>query len=257
MDGRVLLVTGAAQGVGLATALEAVRSGAHAVLLTDRNIEKGETAAAQIRSAGGHAAFFAADLSDPSAPAGIIEAGIRLFGRIDALVNAAGLTDRGSVANASVELWDTLFAVNARAPFFLMQAVINHLRDRKAPGSIVNILSMNAHGGSPELAVYSSTKGALATATRNAAQSHRFDRIRINGINMGWADTPAERHMQADVLGGGEQWLDRAASAQPFGRLLSPDDVARLAMFLLSDASIPMTGALIDQEQFVIGTKGP
>lgn len=257
MDGRVLLATGAAQGVGLATALEAVRSGAHAVLLTDRNAEKGEAAAAQIRSAGGRAAFFAADLSDPSAPTGIIGAGIRHFGRVDALVNAAGLTDRGSVANATVEVWDTLFAVNARAPFFLMQGLINHLRDRKSPGSIVNILSMNAHGGSPELAVYSSTKGALATATRNAAQSHRFDRIRINGINMGWADTPAERHMQAEILAGGEQWLDRAAAAQPFGRLLAPADVARLAIFLLSDASVPMTGALIDQEQFVIGTKGP
>lgn len=256
MDRRILIATGAAQGVGHATALEAIRSGAEGVLITDRNTEKGQAAAAELRSEGGKAEFFAADLEDEGAPRAIVEACVRSFGRVDALLNAAGLTDRGSVAEASPDLWNRLFAVNVRAPFFLMQAVINHLRSRKAAGSIVNILSMNAHGGSPELAVYSSSKGALLTATRNAAQSHRFDRIRINGINMGWADTPAERRMQADVLGGGEQWLGKAASAQPFGRLLTPEDVARLAIFLLSDASVPMTGALVDQEQFVIGTKG-
>ncbi len=256
MNGRILLATGGAQGVGLATAVEAMRSGAEGVLLTDRNAAAGEAAAAQIRAGGCRAEFFPADLGDPSSPALIVGACIQHFGRIDALLNAAGLTDRGSVAGASVELWDRLFAVNVRAPFFLMQAVINHLRTRKAPGSIVNILSMNAHGGSPELAVYSSSKGALLTATKNAAQSHRFDRIRINGINMGWADTPAERHMQSTVLGGGERWLARAGDAMPFGRLLSPDDVARLAVFLLSDASVPMTGALVDQEQFVTGAKG-
>ena len=256
MDGRILLATGSAQGVGLATALEAVRSGAEGVLLTDRNVERGEAALAQIRAAGGRAEFVAADLGDEATPALLIEACVRHFGRVDALLNAAGLTDRGTLAEASVELWNSLFAVNVRAPFFLMQGFVNHLRDHKAPGSIVNILSINAHGGSPELAVYSSSKGALATATKNAAQSHRFDRIRINGINLGWTDTPGERHMQADVLGGGEQWLDRAGAAQPFGRLLAAQDVARLAIFLLSDASIPMTGALIDQDQSVVGTKG-
>jgi NAD(P)-dependent dehydrogenase (short-subunit alcohol dehydrogenase family) len=256
MDGRILLATGAAQGIGLATALEAARNGAEAILLTDRSAERGQDAAAQVRAAGGRAEFFAADLNAEAAPAAIMGACVQHFGRVDALINAAGLTDRGSVANATTDLWDKLFAVNARAPFFLMQGVINHLRERKAPGAIVNILSMNAHGGSPELAVYSATKGALSTATRNAAQAHRFDRIRINGINVGWADTPAERHMQAEILGGGEHWLERAAAAQPFGRLLSPEDVARLAIFLLSDASIPMTGALIDQEQSVLGTKG-
>ena len=114
---------------------------------------------------------------------------------------------------------------------------------------------MNVYGGTAELAVYSATKAALATVTKNAAHAHRFDRIRINGINMGWADTPAERQMQAVTLGGGEDWLERAASQQPFGRLLSADDVARLAVFLLSETSAPMTGALVDQEQWVMGPK--
>ena len=92
--------------------------------------------------------------------------------------------------------------------------------------------------------------------TKNTAHAHRFDRIRVNGINVGWVDTPAERQMQAVTLGLGEKWLAEASARQPSGRLLKPDDVARLAIFLLGDASGPMTGAVIDQEQFVIGAFG-
>ena len=115
------------------------------------------------------------------------------------------------------------------------------------------ILSADPEIGAPDLAVYSATKGALATLTKNAANAHRFDRIRVNGINVGWTDTPAERVMQAETLGRGPGWLDAANAAQPFGRLLSVNDIANLAILLLSDAAGPMTGALIDQEQWVIG----
>ncbi|TGV81313.1 SDR family NAD(P)-dependent oxidoreductase, partial [Mesorhizobium sp. M2D.F.Ca.ET.145.01.1.1] len=110
----------------------------------------------------------------------------------------------------SPEDWAALFAVNARAPFFLMQAAIADMRKRGQGGAIVNILSINAHCGSPELAVYSATKGALATLTKNAANAHRFDRIRVNGINVGWTDTPAERVMQAQTLGHGPGWHSAA-----------------------------------------------
>jgi NAD(P)-dependent dehydrogenase (short-subunit alcohol dehydrogenase family) len=134
-----------------------------------------------------------------------------------------------------------------------MQRLVNHLRGRGAPGSIVNILSVHAHAGAPSLAVYASTKAALAGLTKNAAHAHRFDRIRVNGINLGWVDTPGERHMQAVTLGKGEGWLAAAAAAMPSRRLMSPDDVARLSLFLLSDDSEPMSGALIDYSQFVLG----
>ncbi|TIQ90485.1 MAG: SDR family oxidoreductase, partial [Mesorhizobium sp.] len=165
----------------------------------------------------------------------------------------AGLTNRASFLDADLDDWAALFAVNARAPFFLMQAAITQMRKQGQGGAIVNVLSINAHCGSPELAVYSATKGALATLTRNAANAHRFDRIRVNGINVGWTDTPAERIMQAETLGHGPGWIDAANASQPFGRLLAADEVANLAVFLLSDASGPMTGALIDQEQWVVG----
>ena len=195
------------------------------------------------------AAFVAADMGDPAAPDRLAKAAIGAFGRIDLLANAAGLTDRGSVLESDAAFFDRMFAVNTRGPTLLMQAVIRHLRERGAPGSIVNILSINVHGGTPALALYSASKVALALLTRNTAFAHRADRVRVNGINLGWADTPGERTMQGDVLGLGDGWLAAAEARMPFGRLIKPDDVARLALFFLGDASLPMTGSLIDQDQ--------
>ncbi|MBZ9865927.1 SDR family oxidoreductase [Mesorhizobium sp. CA15] len=253
LDGKVVLVTGATQGIGRAIAETLARSCAAGLLITGRDQKRGNAVTAELSAMGTPAAFAAADLGDPEAPVRLAQACIDHFGRIDGLVNAAGLTDRASFIDASLDDWASLFAVNARAPFFLMQAAIADMKKRGQGGSIVNILSINAHCGSPELAVYSATKGALATLTKNAANAHRFDRIRVNGINVGWTDTPAERIMQAETLGHGPGWLDAANATQPFGRLFSVTDIANLAVFLLSDAAGPMTGALIDQEQWVIG----
>ena len=255
MRDKAVLVTGSTQGIGLAIALAAAAAGAASVSLTGRDPARGALAVAAVEAAGARAAFIPAELAEAGATDKVFDFAVARFGRLDALVNAAGLTDRGSVADATPDFWDRLTAVNLRAPFFLMQRMIGHLRDRKAAGSIVNILSMNLHGGSPELGVYVMTKAGLAAVTKNAAQAHRFDRIRINGINVGWTDTPAERTMQAQTLGHGEEWLAEQGRKQPFGRLLLPQDVARLAVFLLSVQSLPMTGALIDQEQWVVGAR--
>jgi NAD(P)-dependent dehydrogenase (short-subunit alcohol dehydrogenase family) len=112
---------------------------------------------------------------------------------------------------------------------------------------------MNAHCGAPDLAVYSATKGALATLTRNAANALAGARIRVNGINLGWADTPQEHLVQSVEHPAGERWREAAAAGRPFGRLVTPEDVANLTAFLLSRHSGLMTGVLLDYEQLVLG----
>jgi len=253
LEGRVVIVTGAAQGVGRAIASRCAEAGAAGLLVTDRTTS--DAIVDELAAAGAPAAFVAADLEDERAADRIAATCLERFGRIDALVNAAGATTRASVASGDPATFDRLMAVNAKAPMLLMQRAIADLRARRAAGSIVNILTMNVHGGSPNVAFYAAGKAALALLTRNAAQAHRFERIRVNGVNVGWTDTPGERTTQAAIEGRGDAWLDARAAEQPFGRLLAPDDVARLALFLLSDCSAPMTGAIIDQEQWVVGAR--
>jgi NAD(P)-dependent dehydrogenase (short-subunit alcohol dehydrogenase family) len=254
-DGKIALVTGATQGIGEAIARGLAAAGCAGLLLTGRDEGRGAAVARALSADGTPAIFVAAELADPAAPERLTGECLARFGRIDLLANAAGLTTRASLLDGTVEDWESLFAVNARAPFFLMQGAARAMRERGQGGAIVNILSINSHCGLPALAVYAATKGAMATLTRNAANAHRFDRIRVNGINVGWTDTPAERTMQAETLGRGPEWLDAANAEQPFGRLFSADEIASLAVFLLSDAAGPMTGALIDQEQWVVGAK--
>jgi NAD(P)-dependent dehydrogenase (short-subunit alcohol dehydrogenase family) len=252
LQGKVVIVTGAASGIGRAIAVLAAVEGVGALVLTDRDGEGLARSGAAVAPPGGVLAL-TDDLEDPAAPARIAEAALARFGRIDGLVNAAGLTTRGSFVTGTAALWDRLFAVNARAGFLLMQAAIADMRARAAAGSIVNILSMNAHCGIPDLAVYAASKGAMATLTRNAAHAHMADRIRVNGINLGWVATATEHRVQAEELGLGADWLREASARQPLGRLVGEEEAARLAVFLLGAASVPMSGALIDFEQKVVG----
>ena len=247
---KVIMVTGAASGIGLAVAQALAEEGVGAVVLTDRDGAGLERAAAGLP---GQVACVVADLVDPLAPGAIADAAKARFGRIDGLVNAAGLTTRASFETGSLAVWDQLFAINARAAFFLMQVAIADMRGRKAAGSIVNILSMNALCGIPDLAIYSGTKGALSTLTKNAARAHMAQGIRVNGINLGWVATAAEANMQANILGRGPSWLAEDSAGQPLGRLIAPEEAARLVVFLLGDASIPMSGSIVDFEQKVAG----
>ena len=250
LSDKVIVVTGAASGIGLSVARALVAEGVGGLQLTDRDAVGMEQAAAGLA---GEVAFVIADLTDPAAPAAIAAAAKARFGRIDGLVNAAGLTTRASVVTGSPEVWDQLFAVNARAAFFLMQAAIADMVGRRAAGSIINILSMNALCGIPELAIYSGTKGAMLTLTKNAARAHMADRIRVNGINLGWVATASEDHMQAVTLGRGAGWLAEDSATMPLGRLVTAEECAKLAVFLLGDASNPMSGAIVDFEQKVAG----
>jgi NAD(P)-dependent dehydrogenase (short-subunit alcohol dehydrogenase family) len=251
---KTLLVTGSTQGLGLCIADMAVECGVSRLILTGRNAERGEAAAAKLSAGGTRCWFVESDLSLPGAPVQLFADAQRLAGDIDLLVNSAGLTNRAGFLDGNLDTWETLFSINARAPFFLMQQVIKELLDRNAQGSIVNILSMNAYCGTPELAIYAATKGALSTLTKNAANSFLSAGIRVNGINMGWAATDAEMQMQAETLGKGNGWIEEVSRQMPLKRMLRPEEVARVALFLLSDMSIPMTGVSLDVEQTVVGS---
>jgi NAD(P)-dependent dehydrogenase (short-subunit alcohol dehydrogenase family) len=253
LAGRTYLVTGSTQGVGAAIAMEAARRGAGAIAVVGRSAEKGKIVARQLTELGAESRFFEANLSQPDAPAALFDAVLEWRGAIDGLVNSAGITTRASVVDGTLEQWESIMALDLRAPFFLMQRFIRHRLERSEPGAVVNIGSMNGYCGIPELAIYATAKGALATLTRNAANAHVADRIRVNLINMGWAATDAENEMQSRTLGRGERWAEEAARSQPLGRLLEPAEVARLCVYLLSDYSGLQTGACIDLEQSVLG----
>ena len=189
LEGKVAIVTGGTQGLGEAIARLFVARGAAGILLVGRDRERGRKVADALEAEGARALFVQADLSELDAVRRIVPACEGAFGRVDCLVNAAALTDRGNVVNTSPELFDRLVAVNVRAPFFLMQDAIRLMLDQKIEGAIVNILSTSAHGGQSFLTVYSATKTMLGALTKNVAFSVLPHRIRVNGLNIGWMNT--------------------------------------------------------------------
>ncbi len=250
---RVVLVSGGTQGVGAAVARAAVDEGA-TVMVSGRREEVGQAFAAELsRPSGREVGFVAADVSDVAQAQASVREVVRRFGRIDSLVNAAGLTSRGTLLDTTPELFEEHVAVNLRGPFFLMQAAVQDMVDRAMPGTIVNLASIAAHGGQPYLAPYVAAKAGLAGLTRNAAHAHRFDRIRINAVNIGWTATEGEDAVQRRFHGAGDDWLERAGADLPMGRLAQPEDAAALVVLLLSDRSGVVTGSVIDWDQHVVG----
>jgi NAD(P)-dependent dehydrogenase (short-subunit alcohol dehydrogenase family) len=163
------------------------------------------------------------------------------------------LTDRGSIWDTTPERYDEIFDVNVKAPFFLMQDALHLMKKSKSKGTIVNILSMSGHGGQDFITAYCGSKGALAVLTRNVAFSVMRYQIRVNGLNIGWMDTPGEDRIMKTYHDAADGWLKKAEAARPFGRLLKPAEVARAVAYLSSDESGLMTGSIIDFDQQVLG----
>jgi NAD(P)-dependent dehydrogenase (short-subunit alcohol dehydrogenase family) len=256
LQDKVLLVSGGTQGVGAGIVRTAVREGA-SVAFTGRRSGTGRALAGELATAtvaaGATPLFVQADLSDPAQATSSVQAVVDQFGRIDCLVNAAGLTSRGTLLDTEVALFDAHIAINLRAPFLTMQAAVRDMTARKAPGTIVNIISMASHGGQPYLAPYSAAKAGLAGATRNAAFAHRWDRIRVNGVNIGWTATEGEDAIQRQFHDADASWLQEAGRRVPMGKLGQVDEIADFVVFLLSDRSGVVTGSIIDWDQVVIG----
>jgi len=252
LENKVVLVNGGTQGVGAGIVRAAIREGAH-VAFTGRRTEVGKALIADLAGTGAETAFLQADMADPAQARGSVEQVVTAYGRIDCLVNAAGLTSRGTLLDTTPELFDAHIAVNLRAPFFAMQAAVADMVARKAPGTIVNIVTSSEHGGQPYLAPYVAAKAGLAGLTRNAAHAHRWDRIRINGLNIGWTQTEGEDAIQRLFHGAGDDWRENAAKKLPMGKLGQVDEIADFVVFLLSDRSGVVTGSVIDWDQNVIG----
>ncbi|MGA5318619.1 SDR family oxidoreductase [Streptomyces pseudogriseolus] len=252
LDDKVVLVNGGSQGVGAAVARAAGREGA-VVAVSGRRPEPGEALVAELAGQGAKAMFVRADLADAGQAKDTVAQVVRAYGRIDCLVNSAGLTSRGTLLDTTPELFDQHIAINLKAPFFAMQAAVADMVRRAEPGTIVNVITSSAHGGQPFLAPYVAAKAGLMGLTRNAAHAHRWDRIRINGLNIGWTATEGEDATQRAFHGAGDDWREQAAARLPMGKLGQPDEIADFVVLLLSDRSGVVTGSVVDWDQNVLG----
>lgn len=253
LDGKIAVVTGGTQGLGAAIARVFAAAGAAGIAIVGRGIEKGRAVAARITTETGvPVVMLAADLGNIDDVRGIVPAADQRFGKVDVLVNAAGLTDRGNMLNTTPELFDRMFAVNTRAPFFLIQDAARVMIREGTEGRIVNIGSMSGLTGQPFLAPYAASKGALATVTRHAGFALMRHRIHVNQLDIGWMNSDHERALVLSETGD-PTFIDRAAAAKPFGRILDPAEVARAVLWMASDDSGMMTGAVIPFDQSVYG----
>ncbi len=249
---KVILVTGSVSGIGEGMVRTFAREGAIAVIHGPTTPEA-ESAARhicdEITEAGGRASWTLDPLEDPATPPRLIKKVIERHGRLDGLVNNAAVLTRGTLEQTNLELFEQIMAVNLRAPFFLVQAALPHFR-AQGVGRVINIGSINAYSGDRTQCAYSISKGALMTFTRNIADAYGRDGVRMHQINVGWTLTPREYALKRSE-GFGENWPSEVSKEfAPSGRLLTPEDIAWAAVYLLSDEAALVNGTVFELEQF-------
>ena len=243
LRGKAAVITGAATGIGRASALLFARAGARVALADVRRPEL-ERTLALVREAGGEATSIVADLARPEDCAAVVEAAVGAFGRLDALLNNAGVGTMvvgGTVETITLEHWDLAQDVNVRAMYLVSRAAVPRMREAGG-GAIVNISSVAAFRGSVERPThaYAASKGAVLALTRAMAASHGRDLIRVNAICPGTIRT----RLTADIVERVAR-QSREGHGIPLGRVGEPEDIAHCALFLVSDAASFISGAHI------------
>lgn len=239
---KVVIVTGAAHGIGRGIA-EAVAAAGAKVVIADVDEAAGQKTVAALAAQGAEALFAGGDLTDESTCRVLVEKTIAAFGRLDGLVNNIGVFPRATLEETTGEFFDHVMSVNLKPALFCCKHAIPFLK--ADGGSIVNIGSGNAYAGSPNLLAYSMSKGALLTMTRNLARAYARNRIRANLLSPGWVLT--EKEMEVLALDGKDiAHLQEKAQSRILGRFQTPEDAGQAAVFLLSDAASQVTSQVIN-----------
>lgn len=254
LNNKNIIITGSSSGIGRVIAEEALKEGAN-VFLHGRRDHLVEQALSELSKGYGtnRVSGLAGDIADPTFPEKLVSAAVKKFGNLDGLVNNAGISPRHNIDTASAEDFDQVMSINLRAPMLTIQAAMQSFRDNGS-ASVVNIGSINAHCGQPDLLIYSTSKGGLQTLTRNLGDALGPEKIRVNQINVGWTLTENEHQLQL-AEGNPENWLDNVSPlSAPSGTILHPEQVANHVVFWLSDKSTPVSGTVFEVEQYpVIG----
>ena len=241
LSNQSVIVTGATSGIGAAIARHFAELGA-SLVLTGRSADRGALIAKEIEDGGGKVAFLAGDINNPKLPDDLVQLALKRFGRLDILINNAGILHRGSALECTDEQWDETIATNVTSVFRMSRAVLRTMKSQRQ-GSIVNIASDFAVIAGPSAFAYCASKGALAQMTRAMAIDHARDGIRVNAVCPGDTDTPMQDSAFAD--GDRVAGLAKVGETVPLGRVATPREIAKAVAFVASEDASYMTGALI------------
>lgn len=245
LKNKVIIVTGSTTGIGKAIAIRCVAEGAK-VVINGLDKEGGEVVVKELGE--DKAALHIEDISIAGAPQRLVDVALKTFGKLDAIVNNAAMVVSSNIHTTDLVFLRKVIEVNTVAPFALIQAALSHLS--KSHGCVLNIGSVNAYSGEPNLLPYSISKGALMTMTRNLGDTlHREDGVRVNQINPGWVLTETES-LRKREHGLADDWYKNIPAVYaPAGRILKPEEIAAAAVYWLSDECGPVSGQVVDLEQ--------
>lgn len=248
LENKTVLITGSSQGIGKAIAYFCHSQGAN-VMLHGRDEECLQSI---VNDLGERVAYICIDLLTRDVEKILIQATIEAFGGLTGLVNNAGIFPRTTLEEVNLDNYDKIMSVNCKLPLLLTQEAVKVFKQNSQAGSIVNIGSINAYCGQSDLLIYSMSKGALMTMTRNLADSLSESNIRVNQLNVGWTATETE-HAVKQSEGLGENWQQTIPKPfAPQGKILKPEQIAPHVAFWLSELSAPCTGAVYEIEQYPI-----